>query len=863
MAKKSKKQVIAPQIEETIVELPMDEVMGERYGRYAKEVIQNRAIPDARDGLKPVQRRIIYAMFDEGNLFAKPTKKCAHTVGAVMGKYHPHGDYSIYEALARMSQPWNLRYPLIDFQGNNGSIDGDSPAAYRYTESRLNLLSEQLVADITKNTVDMGLTFDDTSLEPIVLPARFPNLLVNGSQGIAVAVATEIPPHNMREIVDAIVYRINHKRSTVADLRQFVKGPDLPTGGTIFTSEGLDSIYKTGRGRIEIESKTEIVSEKNFNLILIHEIPYQTNKSNILREIGLIASKKDVDGIIDVRDESDKDGLRIAIELKKEANADIILEYLLNKTQLRTSYSANIVAIADNRPKTLNLLDMIDVYLNHQVEVITRRSKFDLEKLSKRLHIIEGLIKAISIVDQVVALIRKSSDKADAKNNLIAKWGFSNEQAEAIVMLQLYKLTNTDITTLECEKNEVFTQINTLKAILGDEKVLNKLLINDLKQIAAKYGDDRRTIIREKGQIIQIDKRDLIADEDVMVSLTRDGYIKRSSIKSYRSSGENALPGIKTGDLLVMAAQVNTKDIILAFTSSGNYLYIPVHEIVDAKWKDEGKHINYIVAPGSDEKIIQAFNVKEFRDDLYFALVSAKNVIKRTVLKEFIAQRYSRPITCMRLSKGDNLVSAALTTGNSNLLVIAKSGIASLFNENEITPISLKAAGVKALTSAKNVPLVKVISLNNTSKVKIGIITDKAHVRFVSVNSFEVTTRLGKLQHIMKSFKSDVHLIVDAFTVGRNIDSLNLNVLTIKNNIVPVLINDFTLTTPVAYAKTNIEAVSSSSETIVGLYNDQVVCIDQNIKAEEPPLTYKQAKVAEVDTGDEGYETVNLFDFED
>lgn len=863
MAKKSKKQVIAPQIEETIVELPMDEVMGERYGRYAKEVIQNRAIPDARDGLKPVQRRIIYAMFDEGNLFAKPTKKCAHTVGAVMGKYHPHGDSSIYEALARMSQPWNLRYPLVDFQGNNGSIDGDSPAAYRYTESRLNLLSEQLVADITKNTVDMGLTFDDTSLEPIVLPARFPNLLVNGSQGIAVAVATEIPPHNMREIVDAIVYRINHKRATVADLRQFVKGPDLPTGGTIFTSEGLDSIYETGRGRIEIESKTEIVSEKNFNLILIHEIPYQTNKSNILREIGLIASKKDVDGIIDVRDESDKDGLRIAIELKKEANADIILEYLLNKTQLRTSYSANIVAIADNRPKTLNLLDMIDVYLNHQVEVITRRSKFDLEKLSKRLHIIEGLIKAISIVDQVVALIRKSSDKADAKNNLIAKWGFSNEQAEAIVMLQLYKLTNTDITTLECEKNEVFTQINTLKAILGDEKVLNKLLINDLKQIAAKYGDDRRTIIREKGQIIQIDKRDLIADEDVMVSLTRDGYIKRSSIKSYRSSGENALPGIKTGDLLVMAAQVNTKDIILAFTSSGNYLYIPVHEIVDAKWKDEGKHINYIVAPGSDEKIIQAFNVKEFRDDLYFALVSAKNVIKRTVLKGFIAQRYSRPITCMRLSKGDNLVSVALTTGNSNLLVIAKSGIASLFNENEITPISLKAAGVKALTSAKNVPLVKVISLNNTSKVKIGIITDKAHVRFVSVNSFEVTTRLGKLQHIMKSFKSDVHLIVDAFTVGRNIDSLNLNVLTIKNNIVPVLINDFTLTTPVAYAKTNIEAVSSSSETIVGLYNDQVVCIDQNIKAEEPPLTYKQAKVAEVDTGDEGYETVNLFDFED
>lgn len=859
-----KKKVVAQASEavreEKFLELPMDEVMGDRFGIYAKEVIQNRAIPDARDGLKPVQRRIIFAMYDEGNLFSKPTKKCAHTVGAVMGKYHPHGDSSIYEALARLSQSWNLRYPLIDFQGNNGSIDGDSPAAYRYTEARLNNLAELLVLDIEKNTVDQQLTFDDTSFEPMVLPARFPNLLVNGSQGIAVGVATEIPPHNLVEVVEAIIYRINHKKATVADLREFVKGPDFPTGGRVFTGDGLDSIYETGRGKIEIEAKTEIVLEKNFNLIVISEIPYQTNKSTLLREIGLIATNRRVDGINEVRDESDRNGLRIVVEIKKDINPEIILEFLLNKTQLRTNYSANVVTIANNRPKTLNLLELVDVYIEHQVSVITRRSSYDLAKQSKRLHIVDGLMKAISVVDEVVKTIRASNDKASAKENLITKFDFTNEQAEAIVMLQLYKLTSTDITTLQNEKNTLEREISKLKDILENEKSLNRVIINDLKEIANKYGDDRRTKLEEKGEIIQVDKRDLIVEEDVMVALTRDGYIKRSSVKSYRSSGENALPAIKTGDLFVMADLASTKDTIIAFTNLGNYLFIPVFEISDSKWKEEGKYLNYIVNLSSEEKIVQAFNVKLFREDLNFVMVTKKGLIKRSTISEFTAQRYSRPLSCIRLGKGDRLADACLTNGNSNVLVIASSGSASLYNENDVTLVSLKAAGVKAINKLKGAHITGIVSLSSDEKVRVGIVTDNAHFRIFDTNSLEVTARLGKLQNVMRVFKSDPHEITSIFAYYKNSEKPLIHILTSSNLIVPI---DLSETKPIPldkYAKRNIENISDDDK-IVGLFNLTVKVIDDSIKSEEPPIKIAPSTiVTSSEDEDDAYEQISIFD---
>lgn len=862
--KTTKKVVKQPQIEEHIIEMPMEEIMGDRFGLYAKEVIQNRAIPDVRDGLKPVQRRIVYCMYDEGNVHTKPTRKCAHSVGAVMGRYHPHGDSSIYEALARLSQPWNLRYPLIDFQGNNGSIDGDAPASYRYTEARLNELSELLIRDIDKNTVDKQLTFDDVDLEPVVLPSRFPNLLLNGSQGIAVAVATEIPPHNMKEVIEAIIYRITHKKATIEDLREFIKGPDFPTGGIVYKSDGLDKIYTTGRGRIEIEARWEIVNEDNLQKMVITEIPYQVNKSIILRDIGNIIEKKAIDGLLELRDESDRKGLRIVVDLRKDANSEVITEYLLNKTLLRTSYNANVVAIADNRPQTLNLLQLVDYYIDHQVEVIRRRSEFDLERLLKRLHIVDGLMKAISILDDVVKLIRKSKDKANAKENLIEAFDFTAEQAEAILTMQLYRLSNTDITTLVNEKDSIEKEITNLREILANENALNRVLINDLKEISKKFGDDRRTSIRERGEIIEIDKRDLIADEDVMIAITRDGYLKRSSMRSYVSSGENALPGIKSGDLLVMADEANNKDTIIVFTNKGNYCYIPVYTIHEGRWKDEGKHLNYIVTLSPDEKLIKAFVIKEFRDDLYFTMVTGKGRIKRSLISEFTAIRFSRPLICIRLSKGDYLVDVVATSGNSDLVVVTRNGSASYYNENEVSPLSLKAAGVKAISRLKNDAIVGLVSVHPGEKIRLGILTNKGHVRLVDVNHLEITARLGKMQYVMRSFKSDVHNIVGVLAIDKTLeDSLIAYNLTDNNNLVPVVIDDVKLTSTDKYAKQNIDQLGKG-EVFVGLYRMLVRTISSDTKAHEPVIQTEVATIKTIEKSTKRkeveYEQMSIFD---
>lgn len=862
--KTTKKVVKEPQIEEHIIEMPMEEIMGDRFGLYAKEVIQNRAIPDVRDGLKPVQRRIVYCMYDEGNIHTKPTRKCAHSVGAVMGRYHPHGDSSIYEALARLSQPWNLRYPLIDFQGNNGSIDGDAPASYRYTEARLNELSELLTRDIDKNTVDKQLTFDDVDLEPVVLPSRFPNLLLNGSQGIAVAVATEIPPHNMKEVIEAIIYRITHKKATIEDLREFIKGPDFPTGGIVYKSDGLDKIYTTGRGRIEIEARWEIVNEDNLQKMVITEIPYQVNKSIILRDIGNIIEKKAIDGLLELRDESDRKGLRIVVDLRKDANSEVITEYLLNKTLLRTSYNANVVAIADNRPQTLNLLQLVDYYIDHQVDVIRRRSEFDLERLLKRLHIVDGLMKAISILDDVVKLIRKSNDKANAKENLIEAFDFTAEQAEAILTMQLYRLSNTDITTLVNEKDSIEKEITNLREILANENALNRVLINDLKEISKKFGDDRRTSIWERGEIIEIDKRDLIADEDVMIAITRDGYLKRSSMRSYVSSGENALPGIKSGDLLVMADEANNKDTIIVFTNKGNYCYIPVYTIHEGRWKDEGKHLNYIVTLSPDEKLIKAFVIKEFRDDLYFTMVTGKGRIKRSLISEFTAIRFSRPLICIRLSKGDYLVDVVATSGNSDLVVVTRNGSASYYNENKVSPLSLKAAGVKAISRLKNDAIVGLVSVHPGEKIRLGILTNKGHVRLVDVNHLEITARLGKMQYVMRSFKSDVHNVVGVLAIDKTLeDSLIAYNLTDNNNLVPVVIDDVKLTATDKYAKQNIDQLGKG-EVFVGLYRMLVRTISAETKAYEPVIQTEVATIKTIEKSTKRkeveYEQMSIFD---
>ncbi len=801
MAKK--KDVIEELIVENISIEPLENVMSDRYATYAKYVIQDRAIPDVRDGLKPVQRRIIFSMYKSGNTFNKPTRKCAHTVGAVMGTFHPHGDTSIYEALARMSQDWKMRYPLINFQGNNGSIDGDQPAAYRYTESRLSELSNELVRDIDKNTVDMQLNFDDTELEPIVLPSRFPNLFLNGTEGIAVALATEIPPHNLRELVEAIIYRIGHKNATSEDLMQFVQGPDFPGGGIIYRSEGLKNIYLNGRGKIEVAAKTQIVHQKDLIQIVITEIPYKVVKSQLVYEIDKIIHSKAVSGMIEIRDESDWKGIRIVIDCKKDAKVDLLVKYLMNKTPLLTGYSANIVAIVDGSPKTLSLLEYIDAYIAHQDEVVLRKSKFDLNKFSDRLHIVNGLITASLNINEVVDIIRKSKDKADSKINLMKRFEFSNEQAEAIVTMPLYKLSHTDEEILLKEKVTLEKDIETLKGIIEDPNKLNRVIVKDLRAIAEKYGDDRRTQIEDKVEVGPIDKRQLIAKEEYMVVLTRDGYAKRSSIKSYKGSGENALPGLKAGDELVSYGSAFTTDYLICFTNLGNYACIPIHKLTENRWKDEGTHLNTFVTLAPGEKIIKGMSINAFRNDIFLVFLTKFGQIKRMAISSLDSNKHSRPVRCMRLLSGDEITGIQITTGNDDLLVLTSNGFASMFNENDLTVLGNKAGGVKSFPNLGKNSTVALLAFEEGEKSKFVIISDKGHQRVLDNNRFVRTNRLGKPQIAMPSFKGDVHKVVTAIKVKDKNEIFSANLYLNDGSIYNLVIDDLKLTDTNRYAKKN------------------------------------------------------------
>lgn len=869
-------------VEENYVEnisiQPMEDVMGDRYATYAKYVIQDRAIPDVRDGLKPVQRRIIFTMFKNNNVFNKPTRKCAHTVGAVMGTFHPHGDISIYEALARMSQDWKIRYPLIDFQGNNGSIDGDSPAAYRYTESRLAEISNELVREIDKKTVDMQLNFDDTEFEPTILPARFPNLFANGTEGIAVGMATEIPPHNLKEIIDAVVYRIGHKTATIEDLMQFVLGPDFPGGGIIYESEGLKNIYLTGRGRIEIASKEEIVQNKDNQQIVITEIPYKTQKNQLVFEIDKIIHSKAVDGLLEVRDESDWKGIRIVIDCKKDAKVELLLQYLNNKTGLVSSYSTNMVAIVDGRPRTLNLLTYVDAYIAHQVDVITRRSKFDLDRFQARLHIVEGLIQASLNINEVVEIIRHSKDKADSKINLMNRYGFSNEQAEAIVTMPLYKLSHTDEVILENEKAQLLKDIEILKGILEDESKLNRVLVRELKAIADKYGDDRRTVIQEKEEIAPIDKRELIAKDDVMIALTRDGYLKRSTLKSYRSSGDNPLPGLKDGDELIASGMVNTTDYLICFTNQGNYICVPVHKMTENRWKDEGDHLNAFSTLAAGEKIIKGLAVTDFRDDIYLGILTKYGQIKRMPLNMIEKGKRSRPIRNMRLLNGDEVADIQVLSGNSNLLVLTSNGNATYFNENELSVLSSKAGGVKSVAGLGKNNAVALIAFDEEEKNKVILFTDKGHYRIFDNAHVNLTARLGKVQNIMPCFKSDIHHVVSAFKLNTKADLLKINLFLSTNEYFTFDLTEFYLSDLAKYAKKNIEIpakteIDSVVDTNIEIIDNKTVSHPITIKEKEPqPVNEGEdndkdgeveeapAPVKEEKSDREGFEQISIFD---
>ena len=746
--------------------MSLETIMGDRFGKYSKYIIQDRALPDVRDGLKPVQRRILYSMYKEGNLATKPYRKSAKTVGNVIGNYHPHGDASVYDAMVRLSQEWKMRAPLIDMQGNNGSIDNDPAAAMRYTEARLSPIAVELLKNLDKDTVLMSLNFDDTEYEPTVLPAAYPNLLVNGATGISAGYATDIPPHNLEEVIDATIYRIKHPNCSLEKIMEFIKGPDFPTGAIVEGKEGILNAFKHGKGKVIVRSKTEIIEEKNMNKIVISEIPYEVNKAELVRKIDEIHFNHNLDGIIEVRDESDRNGLRIVIDLKKDMSVQNTLNYLYKNTDLQKNYNYNMVAIKDKRPVLMGILDILDGYIDHQIDVVTRSSIYDLNRAKDRKHIVEGLIKAISILDDVVKTIRKSKDKSDAKRNLIDKYGFSEKQAEAIVMLQLYRLTNTDIKTLEHENDELDEKITYLNTILDSDEVLRKVIIAQLKTIKKEYSMPRLSMIKDKIQEIKIDEKAMILSEGVNISITRDGYIKRISNRSIKASEKTPF-GKKENDYLVSMYKANTLDHLLLFSDAGNYLFIPVHKIEEFKWKDPGKHISYLVKMDSGEKIIASILVKDFNLPLYVMIATKNGQIKRTLLKDFEVTRYSKPLKCIGLKNDDKVVDVKLTNNDCGIILTTKNGYGALYSEQEVSIVGVKALGIKAI-NLKDDELVSLDIFNPTVDYSLVLISDNGGIKRMKISDIKPCNRATKGIMLFKNLKTKTAYVKKALIVDNH-----------------------------------------------------------------------------------------------
>lgn len=757
----AKKKTETEEIIEKIFDYTLEDIMGERFGSYSKYIIQDRAIPDARDGLKPVQRRILYSMNKEKNTYDKGYRKSAKTVGDVIGNYHPHGDTSIYDAMVRMSQPWKTRLPYIDMHGNNGSIDGDSPAAYRYTEARLSKISNEMIRDIDKDTVEFAPNFDDTTVEPTVLPARFPALLVYGAMGISAGYATNIPPHNLTEIIDATIHRIDNPNCDLDALMKYVKGPDFPTGGIVEGLDGIKQAYETGRGKIVIKSRYEIEESKSGCSIIITEIPFEVNKALMVKKIDDIRVDKKIDGIVEVRDESAAD-VRIVIDLKKNANKELIINYLLKNTDMQISYNFNMVSIVNRRPKLLGLKAALDAFIAHQKEVVRRRTEFDLKHAKARYHIVEGLIKCISILDEVIKTIRASKNKSDAKDNLVKEFDFTEAQAEAIVTLQLYRLTNTDVVALENEKEALEKIINGLTAILGSEDVLKSVMKKDLRDVRDNYETPRLTDIKEEITEIKIDTTAMIPKEDVVVMVTKDGYIKRTSFRSYSASNLDDIT-IKENDYILGIYEMNTTDTILLFTTAGNYLHIPVHIIPDLKWKDMPKHVSNIIEMSSEESVVTAIPAYDFQTENNVVIATKNGIVKRSKLKEFKLQRYSKPTSCMKLKDDDQVINAFVET-KPYLFLVTDSGYALSFNSEEIPLVGVKASGVKGI-KLKDDYLASINNFDYNKDEYITAITDKGTAKRVRLNEFELSTRARRGLLILREVKTNPYKVLKTFVV--------------------------------------------------------------------------------------------------
>lgn len=739
--------------------MSLEDIMGDRFGRYSKYIIQERALPDIRDGLKPVQRRILYSMNKDGNTFDKGFRKSAKSVGNVMGNFHPHGDSSIYDAMVRMSQDWKNRATLIEMHGNNGSMDGDPPAAMRYTEARLSEIAGYLLNDIEKKTVPFAWNFDDTEKEPTVLPAAFPNLLVNGATGISAGYATDIPPHNLAEVIDAVVYLIDHPNANLDKLMTFLPGPDFPTGAIIQGEDGIRKAYETGKGRVVVRSRTAVEDLKGGKKqIVVTEIPYEVNKAVLVKKIDDVRVNNKVPGIAEVRDESDRDGLRIAIELKKDADKQTILNYLLKYTDLQVNYNFNMVAIDHYTPRQVGLIQMLTSYIAHRKDIIVARSKFDKAKAEKRLHIVEGLIRVISILDEVIALIRASENKADAKENLKVSYDFSEEQAEAIVTLQLYRLTNTDIVTLQEEEADLRQQITVLEAIIADERTMYNVMKRELREVKKKFATPRLTELQAQAETIEIDVTSLIVEEDTYVSVTKGGYIKRTSPRSYNASTVEEV-GKRDDDELIFVAPAKTTQQLLIFTNLGNVIYRPVHELTDIRWKDIGEHLSQTITNfAANEVVLHAEIVDDFGTQTYFA-ATKMGQIKRFERKELTPWRTykSKAIKFAKLKSEEDQVIAISPIALDNVMLLTQNGYALRFNIEEVPVVGLKAAGVKAINLKDDDVVVSVFIANTDS---VFILTQRGSVKRMETDVIPLTNRANRGLLVLRELKTKPHRIL-------------------------------------------------------------------------------------------------------
>ncbi len=779
----------------------LEDIMGAGFGRYAKYIIQERALPDARDGLKPVQRRILYAMYHDGNTWDHPYRKSAKTVGLVIGNYHPHGDTSVYDAMVRMSQDWKVRLPLIDMHGNNGSIDDDPAAAMRYTEVRLAKVTQVMEDDLDKNTVEMAPNFDDTEKEPTVLPVPFPVMLVNGATGIAAGYATNMPPHNMGEVIDGAVYRLHNPECTLTDMMDIIKGPDFPTGGIVQGEQGIRDAFETGKGRIVVRAKCEIVEGRSMNQIVITEIPYEVIKGQLVRKMDEIRVNKDIDGILDVRDESDRNGMRIVVDVRKEADANLILNYFYKNTDLQVYYSYNNVAIIDKRPVQVGLLGLLDAFIDFRKEVVLRRARYELDRMESRCHIIEGLMKAVSVLDEVIRIIRASQDKADAKKNLMKEFGFDEPQAEAIVSLRLYRLSNTDIVTLRQEFAELVNKIEETKAILENENVLRSVIVKELRAVKDEYATPRLTRIESRVEDIVIDKAQMVTNERVMVTVTRDGYVKRVSLRSYNASAGQPT-GLKAGDCLIGAIECDTVDTLLLFTSGGNYASLPVWQCDEAKWKDIGMHLNKAVRISGDDKIVNAVLIKDFNTYAWIVTVSSAGQIKKTPVSQWKVDRNNKVMTAMNLPRGAEMLNAFVAYEGQQIVMVSKLGCAYRFPLEEIPSTGVKSKGVKSINLAKD-DKVGFGCVLNKSDTAVLFITENGQMKRVKIDEIAEGTRPIKGNLICKRLKTNPSRIGYAMGIssGRELAFYDPEEQTLRASDIPLKTRDTGFSAPLVLKK--------------------------------------------------------------